>query len=50
MAALLLLRNLWQAASGKLAEQDLIQVRESEDEARAEFTAEHGPGSTGTKR
>jgi len=50
MAALLLLRNLWQAASGKLAEQDLIQVRESEDEARAEFTGEHGPSSTDTKR
>ena len=51
MAAALLLRNLWQAVSGKLAEQDLIQVRESEDEARTEFTGEHGRDSTtGTKR
>jgi TRAP-type C4-dicarboxylate transport system permease small subunit len=52
MAAALLLRNLWQAASGKLAEQDLIQVRESEDEARAEFTGEHEPGAkeSGTSR
>ena len=32
MAAALLLRNLWQAVTGKLAERDLIQVRESEDE------------------
>jgi len=47
MAALILLRNLWQAAAGKLAEQDLIQVRESEDEARAEFTGEHKPGGKG---
>ena len=30
-AAGLLLRNLWQAVTGKLAEKDLIQVRESED-------------------
>jgi TRAP-type C4-dicarboxylate transport system permease small subunit len=37
MAALLLLRNVWQAISGKLAEHDLIQVRESEDEAKEEF-------------
>jgi len=35
-AAGLLLRNLWQAASGKLAEQDLVQVRESEDDAEVE--------------
>ena len=32
----LLLRNVWQAVSGKLAESDLIQVRESEDEAEIE--------------
>jgi len=37
MAAALLVRNLWQAATGKLAEADLIQVRESEDEAKEEF-------------
>lgn len=37
-AALLLLRNLWRAATGKLAEKDLIQVRETEDRAKAEFT------------
>src|SRR4029077_2253879 len=30
MAALLLLRNRWQGATGQLAERDLIQVRESE--------------------
>jgi TRAP-type C4-dicarboxylate transport system permease small subunit len=48
MAAALLLRNLWQAASGKLADRDLIQVRESEDEARAEFSPEHGPGAEGS--
>jgi TRAP-type C4-dicarboxylate transport system permease small subunit len=35
-AAGLLLRNHWQAASGKSAERDLIQVRESEDEAEIE--------------
>jgi len=38
MAAALLLRNLWQAVSGKLAERDLIEVRGSEDEARVEFS------------
>jgi TRAP-type C4-dicarboxylate transport system permease small subunit len=37
MAAALLVRNLWQALTGKLAERDLIQVRESEDEAKEEF-------------
>ena len=36
MAAALILRNLWQASSGKIAEQDLIQIRESEDEAEIE--------------
>ena len=30
-AAGLLLRNLWQAVTGKLTEKDLVQVRESED-------------------
>jgi TRAP-type C4-dicarboxylate transport system permease small subunit len=44
MAAALLLRNLWQAASGRLTEHDLIQVRESEDEAKAEFSARGAPG------
>jgi TRAP-type C4-dicarboxylate transport system permease small subunit len=39
-AAALLLRNLWQALTGKLAESELIQVRESEDEARAEIRHE----------
>ncbi len=47
MAAALLLRNLWQAVSGRLAERDLIQVRESEDEAKAEFTGEHDPSAMG---
>src|SRR5262245_27036325 len=41
MAALLLLRNLWQGISGRLAERDLIQVRESEDEAEIEKMIEH---------
>jgi len=36
MAAALLLRNLWQAVSGRLSEHDLIQVRESEDDAEIE--------------
>ena len=52
MAAALLLRNLWQAVTGKIAEQDLIQVRESEDEAKAEIPHQNdaGPGpSTGNK-
>lgn len=43
MAAALLLRNVWQAATGKLAEQDLIQVRESEDEAQEEFVHAEEP-------
>ena len=41
MAAALLLRNVWGAVTGRLAERDLIQVRESEDEAKAEFTGKH---------
>lgn len=50
----LLVRNLWQAATGRLAERDLIQVRESEDEARAEIDSDddrsQGPGaSPGTR-
>ena len=54
MAAALLLRNLWQAVSGRLAERDLIQVRESEDETKIEKIVEEGgdgsaPGSSGTK-
>ena len=43
MAALLLLRNVWQAATGKLKEQELIQVRESEDEAKEEFLHPEAP-------
>jgi TRAP-type transport system small permease protein len=39
-AAGLLLRNLWQAATGRLAESDLIQVRESEDHVAAEMSHE----------
>jgi TRAP-type transport system small permease protein len=35
-AAGLLLRNLWQALTGKLAEKDLIQVRESQDKVEIE--------------
>ena len=54
MAAALLLRNLWQAVTGKIAERDLIQVRESEDETKIEKIVEEGgdgsaPGSPGTK-
>jgi TRAP-type C4-dicarboxylate transport system permease small subunit len=54
MAAALLLRNLWQAVSGRLAERDLIQVRESEDEVEIEKIVDEGgdgsaPGSPGTK-
>jgi TRAP-type C4-dicarboxylate transport system permease small subunit len=43
-AAGLLLRNLWGALTGKLAEKDLIQVRESEDKVeihKAEEAAAH---------
>jgi TRAP-type C4-dicarboxylate transport system permease small subunit len=32
----LLLRNLWQAVTGKLTEKDLVQVRESEDKVEIE--------------
>jgi TRAP-type C4-dicarboxylate transport system permease small subunit len=54
MAAAVLLRNLWQAVTGKIAEQDLIQVRESEDETKIEKIVQEGgdssaPGSPGTK-
>ena len=37
MAAALLLRNLWQAVTGRIAEHELIQVRESEDVPKEEF-------------
>ncbi len=43
-AAALLLRNLWQAVTGKLTEKDLIQVRESEDEAEDGEAARQGGG------
>jgi TRAP-type transport system small permease protein len=55
MAAGLLVRNVWQAISGKLKEGQFIQVRESEDDAKieamhAEQEAASGSGnSTGTK-
>ena len=53
-AAAILLRNLWQAVSGRLADRDLIQVRESEDETKIEKIVEEGgdrsgPGSPGTR-
>ncbi len=35
-AAGLLLRNLWHAASGRLTDRDLIQIRESEDKVEIE--------------
>jgi len=40
-AAGLLLRNIWQAVTGQLAERDLIQVRESEDQVTTEMP--HAP-------
>jgi TRAP-type C4-dicarboxylate transport system permease small subunit len=49
-AGLLLVRNLWRASTGRLAEKDLIQVRESEDEAKAEFAhagSDQAPGDSG---
>jgi TRAP-type C4-dicarboxylate transport system permease small subunit len=49
----LLVRNLWQAATGRLAERDLIQVRESEDEVRAEVESDdgsQGPGASAGPR
>jgi TRAP-type C4-dicarboxylate transport system permease small subunit len=54
-AAGLLLRNLWRGATGKVTEQDLIQVRESEEEAKAEFAGDGdahdaGPGSSAGKK
>jgi TRAP-type C4-dicarboxylate transport system permease small subunit len=45
MAAALLLRNLWQAVTGKIAEGDLIQVRESEEEAKEEFAHQSEGGA-----
>ena len=44
MAAALLLRNLWQAVTGRIAEHELIQVRESEDVPKEEFLH---PGEAG---
>ncbi|MFO1316145.1 MAG: TRAP transporter small permease [Burkholderiales bacterium] len=49
MAAVLLLRNLWRAASGRISEHDLIQVRETEDEAKEEFLHKQEQGS-GTRK
>lgn len=55
MAAGLLVRNVWQAISGKLKAGQFIQVRESEDDAKieamhAEQEAASGSGNaTGTK-
>jgi TRAP-type C4-dicarboxylate transport system permease small subunit len=51
-AAGLLLRNLWQALTGKLADKDLIQVRESEDKVeihKAEVSAAHSAPDGGRK-
>lgn len=55
-AAGILLRNLWQAVTGKLSEDQLVQIRESED--KVEMEKDHGtplgtpdtPQSTATKR
>jgi TRAP-type transport system small permease protein len=49
MAAALLLRNLWQAVTGKIAERDLIQVRESEDQAKEEFLHEREGGAAAAR-
>ena len=43
-AAALLLRNLWQAVTGKLTDKDLIQVRESEDKVEIEKLHEKEAG------
>jgi TRAP-type C4-dicarboxylate transport system permease small subunit len=44
----LLLRNLWQALTGKLAEKDLVQVRESEDKVElAKLHEQEEAGSAG---
>jgi TRAP-type C4-dicarboxylate transport system permease small subunit len=55
-AAGILLRNLWQAVTGKLSEDQLVQIRESED--KVEMEKDHGtplgapdtPQSIATKR
>jgi len=44
----LLLRNLWQALTGKLAEKDLVQVRESEDKVElAKLHEQEAAGAAG---
>jgi TRAP-type transport system small permease protein len=51
-AAGLLLRNLWRALTGKLADKDLIQVRESEDKVeihKAEVAKGHAAPDDGRK-
>jgi TRAP-type C4-dicarboxylate transport system permease small subunit len=45
MAAALLLRNVWQAVTGRLSEHELIQVRESEDKAKEEFVHQEQQGA-----
>ena len=53
MAAALLLRNLWQAVTGRIAEHELIQVRESEDVPKEEFLhapEAHAPAATSSDR
>ena len=55
-AAGILLRNLWHAVTGKLSDDQLVQIRESED--KVEMEKDHGtplgtpdtPQSTATKR
>jgi len=42
----LLLRNLWQAVTGKLSDKDLIQVRESEDKVEIEKLHEKETGGS----
>ena len=49
-AAVLLLRNLWQAVTGKIAERDLIQVRESEDEAKEPSARRARPNAARRRR
>lgn len=45
MAAILLLRNVWQAATGKLEGQELIQVRESEEQPIEDLVRQRESGS-----
>jgi TRAP-type C4-dicarboxylate transport system permease small subunit len=49
-AAGLLLRNVWGALTGRLAERDLIQVRESEDKVAIHHVEEHGAAAPAARK